>query len=130
MIPNTGLLLELNYTQKLLSMDGSKLKCCHDKKEVYYYLPTSATMLMKPIQISFVTIKPCEDLEHHQVATRKLKFTRWIQTTEKLITTEISQFPIEDKPEKILDMNLCFARISQKVNRSNNQEVPPMILFC
>ena len=65
MIPNSDLLSELNPTRELLSIDGSKLKCCQENKEVYCYCPTRATMPMKPIQNPFVPIKPCEDLDHH-----------------------------------------------------------------
>ena len=43
MIPNTGFLLELNPTRKLLSIVGSKLKCCRYSYEVYWILPYKRT---------------------------------------------------------------------------------------
>ena len=55
-------------------------------------------MSMKPIQISSVTIKPREDLDHQQVVTWTLKWTRWIQTTEKLIANKVLKIPIQDQP--------------------------------
>ena len=77
---------ELNLTQRPLSINGSKIKCCQDNKEVYCCCLTSSTMSIKRIQVPCVPIKPCEDLNHHQVGTWTLKFTRWNQTTEKLIS--------------------------------------------
>ena len=51
--------------------------------------PTSATMSMKPIQSPYAPMEPREDSDHHHVVPWTLKCTRWIWTTEKLITTEL-----------------------------------------
>ena len=76
---------ELNMTQRSLSINGSKIKIFQDNKVVYCCFLTSKTMSMKQIQILFVSIKPREDLNHHQVVNLTLKCKRWNQTTEKLI---------------------------------------------
>ena len=77
---------ELNPDQRSLSLIVKKLKCCQYNKGFFFYCPTSATISMKPIQIPSAPIKPCEYLDHHQVGTWTLKFTRWNRTTEKLIS--------------------------------------------
>ena len=82
MIPNTGLLLELNPTRRLISIVGRKLKCYQYIQEVYWYWPTTATIPMTLIQSPFVLIKPNEDLYHHQLRTWTLECSRWNRTTE------------------------------------------------
>ena len=43
-------------------------------------------MSLELIQIPSAPIKKSEDPDHHQVGTWTLKWTRWILTTDKLIT--------------------------------------------
>ena len=43
-------------------------------------------MSMKSIQSPYDPIKPCEDSDQHQVGNLTLKFKRWNQIAEKLIT--------------------------------------------
>ena len=85
-IPNAETPPKLNLNGGLLSNIGSELKCCINNKWINRILPTSATISMTMIQIPSAPIKPREDLDHHQVVTWTLKWTSWIQTTEKLIT--------------------------------------------
>ena len=59
-------------------------------------------MSLKPIQIASVPIKPRGDPDHHQMATWTLKWTRYTITTDKLTTTDIFQFPIQDQPIQFL----------------------------
>ena len=82
MITNTGLLSEINTTQRSLSIFGSKLKCCQDNKKVYWYCPTSAPMLMNPIQTPVVHIKQCQDMDYHLLGTWTMECTRRNCTTE------------------------------------------------
>ena len=89
MITNTENPPELNMTRGSLSITRITLKWCLNNKLMNRILPTSATMSMKPIQSPSAPIKPREDLNHHWVVTWTLKWTRWIQTTDKLITTEL-----------------------------------------
>ena len=86
MIHNTGLLLDFNLTRNVLSIVSIKLKCCQYNKEVYCYCPISSTISLKPIQSSFVPIKPREDSDKNLVGTWTLKCTRWNRTTEKIIS--------------------------------------------
>ena len=73
MIPNAETLLTLSLNGGLISNNGSKLKCCINNKLINRICPTSATMSTKPIQTPSAPMKPCEDLDHHQVVTRKLR---------------------------------------------------------
>ena len=123
-IPDTGLLSELNLNRRSISIVGRKIKCCQDKKGVYCYYPTSAILSLKPIHNPFVPIKPHEDSDHLHVITWTLKWKRWIPTTETLITTEILQFPIEDQPKQFLILNdvfpeFCLRLIDQIVRQLN-----------
>ena len=63
------------------------------------------TMPMKSIQSSSVTIKRREVLDHQQVVTWTLKWTRWIQTTEKLIANKILHIPDPVPTKIIIDIN-------------------------
>ena len=65
-------------------------------------------MSMKPIQIPSAPIKPREVLDHHQVVTWTLKWTRWIWTTEKLIITKLLQFLIQDQLRQLLILTDVF----------------------
>ena len=88
MIPNAETLPELNLTGGSLINIGRKLKCCLNNKLINHLRPTSTTIFMKPIQIPYAPITPGEDSDHHHVVNWTLKWTRWIQTTNKLITTD------------------------------------------
>ena len=92
MITNSELLPELNLYQRLLSINRIKLKCCQDNKEFYCCYSTRTTMSMKPIKNLSAPIKPREDLNHHQVITWTMKFTRWNWTTDKLISSSFGFF--------------------------------------
>ena len=101
MIPNTALLPELNPTQRLLSIIESNLKYCQDNKEVYWCRPRRAKISMKPIQIPFLPIEPCEYLDHNKVVTLTLKCIRWNIINEKLISPRfyiIDSVIIDDLP--------------------------------
>ena len=102
MISNAETPPELNLTGGSLRNIGSELKCCLNKKWINHILPTGTTMSMKPIQISSAPIKPREDLDHYYVVTWTLKWTRWIQISDKLTTTKLLQFPIQDQLRKFL----------------------------
>ena len=97
MIINAKTPTELNLNEGSLSNIGSKIKCCRKKILNNRIRPTSATISIKLIQNPSVHSKPHEYPDHYQVVTWKPKWTRWIQTTEKLITTKILQFLIQDQ---------------------------------
>ena len=59
-------------------------------------------MSMKLIQSPSAPIKPREDSDHDHVVPWALKWTRWIQNTYKLITTELLLIPIQDQPRQVL----------------------------
>ena len=120
MVTNTGLLSEINSTQKSIIIIGRKLNSCQYNKEFYCYCPTIATISLKPIQSPFVSIGPRKNPYHHQLETWTLKFKGWILTTEKLITTNILQIPNPGPTKTILDINWCFARILLKIDRLNS----------
>ena len=89
MIPNAETWPKINLTGLLLSINGGSLKWCLNNKWINCICPTSSTVSIKPIKIPSAHIKPREDLDHYQVVTWALKWTRWIQTTDILITTEL-----------------------------------------
>ena len=97
MIPNAETPPKLNLTGGSLRITGSALKWCLNNKWMNCIHPTRATMSTQLIQSPSSHIKPLEDSYHHQVVTWTLKQTRWIITTDKLITTEILQFLIQDQ---------------------------------
>ena len=43
MIPNADILPIINVKRRLISITGSKLKCCKDQKVVYCFLPKRRT---------------------------------------------------------------------------------------
>ena len=59
-------------------------------------------MSLKPIQSPSVPIKPHEYPDHQQVETWTVKWTRWIRTIDKLITTEILQIHNPGPTDKFL----------------------------
>ena len=69
MVPNTGLLLELNPTQRHSSKLGVNLWVADTTNESADTTQKSATLSMKSIQSPVLPIKPNGDLDHHQVGT-------------------------------------------------------------
>ena len=69
MVPNTGLLLELNPTQRHSSILGVNLWVAETTNKLTGTTQNSAPLSMKLIQIPVVPIEPNEYLEHHQVGT-------------------------------------------------------------
>ena len=76
MVPDTGLLLELNPTQRHSSIMGVNLWVAKTTNKLAGTTQKSAPLSMKSIKIPFGNLKalqfclyPLEDLDHHQVAT-------------------------------------------------------------
>ena len=97
-----------NLTIISLRITSIKLKCFQENKVVYYCRPIDRTMSTTPIQSPYVSNKPREDPDHHQVETWTLKCTRWIRTTETLTTLSfdtLDSVRIDHFP------NVCFLLI-------------------
>ena len=69
MVLDTGLLLELNPTQRHSSKLGVNLWAAETKNKLTGTTQKSAPLSMNPIQSPVVPIKLNEDLDHHQVGT-------------------------------------------------------------
>ena len=67
MVPNTGLLLELNPTQRHSSKLGVNLWIAEITNKSTGTTPESEPLPMKLMQSPVLTIKPDGDLDHQQV---------------------------------------------------------------
>ena len=74
MIPNTGLLLELNPTQVSLSIVGSKLNCCQDNKWDNCILPNKRKKINDTDKNNFLPIKSVYKAESNHWETNLTKF--------------------------------------------------------
>ena len=77
MVSDTGLLLEFNPTQRQSSILGVNLWVSETTNKLTGTTQKSATISMNPKQSPMATIKPNEDLDHHEVGTLTQKCTRW-----------------------------------------------------
>ena len=69
MVPDTGLILEINPTQRHSSKLGVNLWVSETTNKFTGTTQKSAPLSMKLIQSPVAPIKPNGDLDHHQVGT-------------------------------------------------------------
>ena len=118
MTPNAELLPEFNLNRRSPSKIGSKLKCCLDKKRVYFCTTYRRSNVNKKIGTPSAPIKQREALTYHQVGSCTISHARWNRTTE---FWNPPNFAIPDPGTNgtILDTHWFFYRILLKVYISN-----------